>query len=111
MKKELIRQINSIKRRFSKSEPYMGVVLGTRIDFDNLTFTYEDDHYVIEIPVEFHSENNNNFKKRMEEEFETEMVTLRYDEKGKRWLVHSSETILFGSNYFQGKGVVKSEFK
>src|SRR5690606_40041090 len=69
----------------------------------NLTFTYEDDHYVIEIPVEFHSENNNNFKKRMEEEFETEMVTLRYDEKGKRWLVHSSETILFGSNYLDRK--------
>ncbi|GAA5344427.1 hypothetical protein CLV97_12322 [Planifilum fimeticola] len=111
MKKELIRQINSIKRRFSKSEPYMGVVLGTRIDFDNLTFTYEDDYYVIEIPVEFHSKNNSNFRKRIEEEFETEMVTLRYDEKGKRWLIHSFAEIYNPSRYFKGKGVVKSEFK
>lgn len=112
MKRELIAQIESIKTDmeiFPSEDPYQGVALGTRIDFDIMDFTYKDDHYVIEIPVEFHSKNNDNFKERMEEEFETFMVTLRYNEKGKRWLVHKCYEDY--GRYFEGKGVVKSEFK
>ena len=91
-----------------KEPPYKGVALGTRIDFAQLEFSYEDGYYVVEIPVEFHSKNNDNLEDRMEEEFETFMVTLRYNEKGKRWLIHWSD-IGYGS--FEGKGVVKSEFQ
>lgn len=49
----------------------------------------------------------------MQEEIVSRMVTLRYDEKGKRWWVHSSTHLYTwqAEDYFKGKGVGKSEFK
>lgn len=107
MKKELLEAIEWVSRDYKEE------TLGTRIDFDNIRFTREDDHYVLRIPVEFHYKYSDGYGERMEEEIEARMMTLRYDEKGKRWLAHSVFN-LYSSNstdYFQGKGVVKSEFK
>gem|GEM_PF-1685093 len=113
LKRELVRDIETKKSLVASwgKEPFRGVVLGTRIDFDKLRFEYTDDHYVVQIPVELHSKHNDNIHERMEEEFDAKWLVLRYDEGGKRWLVHSEE-ILFGtSEYFQGKNTVKTEFK
>ncbi|MFO7290784.1 hypothetical protein SAMN04488025_10150 [Planifilum fulgidum] len=107
MKKELIEAIEEIRQGYKEES------LGTRIDLDNIKFTYENDHYVLSIPVEYHYRHNDNFDERMQEEIVSRMVTLRYDEKGKRWWVHSSTHLYTwqAEDYFKGKGVVKSEFK
>lgn len=107
MKKELIEAIEEIRQGYREES------LGTRIDLDNIKFTYENDHYVLSIPVEYHYRHNDNFDERMQEEIVSRMVTLRYDEKGKRWWVHSSTHLYTwqAEDYFKGKGVVKSEFK
>ena len=113
LKRELVRDIETKKSLVESwgKEPFNGVVLGTRIDFDKLRFEYTDDHYVVQIPVELHSKHNDNIHERMEEEFDSKWLVLRYDEGGKRWLVHSEDFLFGSSEYFQGKNTVKTEFK
>lgn len=111
LKRELIRDIETKKSLVESwgEEPFKGVVLGTRIDLDGLRLEYTDDHYVVQIPVELHSRHNDYPGEKMREEFDERWLGLRYDESGKRWLVHSEE-ILMG-DYFKGKNTVKTEFK
>lgn len=93
-------------------EPFKGKPLGTRIDFGGLRFT--DDPYVVKIPVEFHSKNNEVYREVMTEESEKRWVLLRYNEKSKQWVIHSFQDNMgfLESDYvFQGEDVVKSEFK
>ena len=113
-KEKLIEQIEQIKAEMEYlKDPYEGVALGTRIDFGNLEFTYENDHYVLIIPVQYHSKNNDKTRilvePRMEEEFEEFRVTLRYNEKGKRWLIH--DCIPYAIYIGDWDKAVKSEFK
>lgn len=97
---------------------WKGKALGTRIEFEfeNVTFSKENDQYQVKLPVEFHSEQMEyygfNEGDPLEEVFEEYLVVVTYDEKSKQWTIDELEDYYFDTvEFMKEKEVVKSDFK
>lgn len=97
-----------------------GQVLDTRIDFDNITLSQDENTgiYTAVVPVDIHEKFKDydplgfNKDQPLDDKVNQDLLTLSYDEKNKRWLVSSEDNQIFGSSdYFNGQNIVKSVFQ
>ncbi|MEH6867848.1 TcaA 3rd/4th domain-containing protein [Priestia megaterium] len=93
-----------------------GQVLGTRIDFSKVEYKNEaGGSKVLVIPVEFHEKTTNVYEfadSISEEDFNEEILTLKYDKQNKKWIIESEDTDYNAEegNYMTGKEVVQTTF-
>ncbi|MCH5583420.1 hypothetical protein MK805_00290 [Shimazuella sp. AN120528] len=98
---------------------WKGNALGTRIDFDHVTLSQNEETkvYQVTVPVEVHAKYRqyhsfDNGDEPLEDKMDYYDIVLSYNEKAKKWLVTSTSDQYFANDgYFDGKNTVKSEFK
>jgi hypothetical protein len=113
------RFIETINNNVQYKETWKGKALGTRIDFDNVTLSLNEETKIYEatVPVEIHAKyrkysSYDSGDEPLEDKVDYYKLTLSYNEKTKTWLITDKEDQYSNtSNYFNGKNTVKSEFK
>jgi uncharacterized membrane protein YvbJ len=115
-----VRFIQSINDDVQFKYTWKGQVLGTRIDFDNITLSQDESTkvYKTTVPIEIHAKYKKydqygfNKGEPLDNKVDQYLLTLTYDEKTKKWLISDqNDQYLNPSDYMKGKNVIKSEFK
>jgi uncharacterized membrane protein YvbJ len=117
LKTEYIKDINDdVQNKYT----WKGNVLGTRIDFDNISLSKNEQTKIYEaiVPLEIHAKYKqygtffSSPSDPLENKIDYYKLTLSYQEKTKKWLVTSVDSNYYSTDdYFNGKNTIKSEFK
>jgi hypothetical protein len=111
--------IEDINDNVKYKETWKGNTLGTRIDFDHIVLSQNEETKIYEatVPVEIHAKYKkysqyDSGDEALEDKVDYYKLTLSYDEKTKKWLISGKEDQYSNTGeYFNGKNTVKSEFK
>ncbi|WP_028777817.1 TcaA 3rd/4th domain-containing protein [Shimazuella kribbensis] len=99
---------------------WKGKALGTRIDFDNISLSQNEQTKIYEavVPLEIHAKYKqygtffSSPNDPLEDKIDYYKITLSYNEKTKKWLVTTIDSTNYSTDdYFNGKNTIKSEFK
>ncbi|MEW5552156.1 hypothetical protein ABGT22_19830 [Peribacillus frigoritolerans] len=90
---------------------FKGEALGTRIDFSQVICRIDEGSYLLEIPVEYHEKSNESVLSLYTEKHSKKLITLKYDEKQKSWLIENeTDQLILGDDYMTSEEVVKTTF-
>ncbi|MRX71133.1 hypothetical protein GJU40_02975 [Bacillus lacus] len=106
---------NDIQFDKTNEHYWKGEALGTKIDIDKASLTFEEGQHQVTIPVEFHYNQKEYIKgftdnEPIEEVFESASVVLSYNDEEKIWLVSDIQSDLIRNENFEGKNVLKTDF-
>lgn len=101
----------TIERYDGNIRYFKGDALGTRIDFSQVTCRIDKGSYLLEIPVEYHEKSEEGYLSLLQEKFLKKLITLKYNEKQKNWLIENEGNQLrIDDDYMTSEEVVKTTF-